>query len=135
MEFILYGWNVLCVGDANDVEHIVQALNTFQQTKARPTFIILDSHIDYGSPHRQDTSEAHGEPLGDDEVRLTKRAYGWPEDTKFLVPEGVYDHFKAGIGQRGAESRKEWLELFASYRALPDETMGPAGRTSLWRRG
>src|SRR5712664_2667702 len=115
--FLGYGWNVLRVGDANDVERIVQALNTFQQTKARPTFIILDSHIGHGSPHRQDPSEAHGEPLGDDEVRLTKRAYGWPEDAKFLVPEGVYDHFKAGIGERGAASRKEWLELFASYRA------------------
>jgi len=119
--FLGYGWNVLRVGDANDVERIVQALNTFQQTKARPTFIILDSHIGYGSPHRQDTSEAHGEPLGEDEARLTKRAYGWPEDAKFLVPEGVYDHFKAGIGERGAASRKEWLELFASYRAkFPD---------------
>jgi transketolase len=93
------------------------ALDLFQQTKGRPTFIILDSHIAYGSPHRQDTPEAHGDPLGDDEVRLTKRAYGWPEDAQFLVPDGVYDHFKAGIGKRGAESRKKWADLFAYYRA------------------
>jgi transketolase len=115
--FLGYHWNVLRVGDANDLDLIQRALETFRQTKGRPTFIILDSHIGYGSPHKQDTAEAHGEPLGDDEVRLTKRAYGWPEDAKFLVPDGVYDHFKAGIGQRGANARKKWLELFAAYRA------------------
>ncbi len=114
--FLGYGWNVLRVGDANDLDRIQHALEVFQQTKGRPTFIILDSHIGYGSPHRQDTAEAHGEPLGEEEVRLTKRAYGWPEDAKFLVPDGVYDHFKAGIGRRGAESRKNWEELFADYR-------------------
>jgi transketolase len=119
--FLGYGWNVLRVGEANDVDRIEQALEVFRQTKGRPTFIILDSHIGYGSPHRQDTPEAHGEPLGDEEIRLAKRAYGWPEDAKFLVPEGVYDHFKAGIGKRGAESRKKWEELFANYRAkFPD---------------
>ena len=89
----------------------------FRKTKGRPTFIILDSHIGYGSPHRQDTAEAHGEPLGEDEIKLTKRAYGWPEDAKFLVPDGVYEHFKAGIGQRGADARKNGPELFAAYRA------------------
>ncbi len=115
--FLGYGWNVLRVGDANDIERIQGALETFQKTKGRPTFIILDSHIGYGSPHRQDTAEAHGEPLGEDEVRLTKRAYGWPEDAKFLVPDGVYDHFKEGIGQRGAQLRKQWGELFEKYRA------------------
>ena len=77
--------------------------------------IILDSHIGYGSPHRQDTAEAHGEPLGDEEVRLTKRAYGWPEDAKFLVPDGVLEHFAAGIGERGGEARRAWQELFAAY--------------------
>ena len=76
--------------------------------KGRPTFIILDSHIGYGSPHKQDTPEAHGEPLGDDEIRLTKRAYGWPEDAQFLVPDGVCEHFAAGIGARGAEAAAKW---------------------------
>ena len=115
--FLAYGWNVLRVGDANDVERIEHALDVFRKTSDRPTFIVLDSHIGYGSPHKQDTSEAHGEPLGDDEIKLTKRAYGWPEDAKFLVPDGVYDHFKTGIGSRGAEARKKWGELFAAYRA------------------
>ena len=111
-----YGWDVLHIGDGTDVNGIERVLNVFQGTKGRPTFIILDSHIGYGSPHRQDTPEAHGEPLGDEEVRLTKRAYGWPEDAKFLVPEGIYEHFKSGIGERGAELRRNWSELFASYR-------------------
>src|ERR1051326_2820772 len=115
--FLAYGWNVLRVGDANDIERIEQALSVFQQTKGRPTFIVLDSHIGYGSPHKHDTAEAHGEALGEEEVRLTKRAYGWPEDAKFLVPEGVYAHFQAGIGQRGAAARTAWLKLFADYQA------------------
>jgi transketolase len=115
--FLGYGWNVLRIGDANDLDRIEHALEVFRQTKGRPTFIILDSHIGYGSPHRQDTAEAHGEPLGDEEVRLTKRSYGWPEDAKFLVPDGVREHFAAGIGQRGANARKNWTELFATYQA------------------
>jgi len=115
--FLAYGWNVLRVGDANDIERIEHALDIFRQTKGRPTFIVLDSHIGYGSPHKQDTAEAHGEPLGDEEIRLVKRFYGWPEDAKFLVPDGVYDHFKAGIGRRGADARKKWNELFAEYRS------------------
>jgi transketolase len=116
-----YGWNVLRVGDANDVDLIEHSLEVFRQTKGRPTFIILDSHIGYGSPHKQDTPEAHGEPLGDEEVRLTKRSYGWPEDAQFLVPDGVREHFAAGIGKRGAEAREQWTELFAAYRAkFPD---------------
>jgi transketolase len=114
--FLAYGWNVLRVGDANDVDRIERAFEVFRKTKGRPTFIVLDSHIGYGSPHKQDTPEAHGEPLGDDEVRLTKRAYGWPEDAKFLVPDGVYDHFQAGVGARGAQARVEWTRLFAEYR-------------------
>jgi transketolase len=114
--FLAYGWNVLRVGDANDLERIEQALEVFRKTKGRPTFIVLDSHIGYGSPHKQDTAAAHGEPLGDEECRLVKRSYGWPEDAKFLVPDGVYDHFNAGIGKRGAEARKKWTELFESYR-------------------
>lgn len=115
--FLAYGWNVLRVGDANDIGRIENALNIFQKTKGRPTFIILDTHIGYGSPHRQDTAEAHGEPLGEEEIRLTKKSYGWPEDSKFLVPDGVYDHFKAGIGKRGSEARKKWTDLFGAYQS------------------
>ena len=115
--FLAYGWNVLRVGDANDIERIEHALDIFHKTKDRPTFIVLDSHIGYGSPNRQDTAAAHGEPLGDDEIRLAKKFYGWPEDAKFLVPDGVYDHFTAGIGARGAEARQQWTERFAAYRA------------------
>jgi transketolase len=114
--FLAYGWNVLRVGDANDVERIEDALGIFRQTKGRPTLIILDSHIGYGSPHKIDTAAAHGEPLGEDEVRLVKRAYGWPEDAKFLVPDGVREHFAAGIGARGAAARDLWESLFAAYR-------------------
>ncbi len=119
--FLAYGWNVLRVSDANDIGQIERALETFRKTKGRPTFIVLDSHIGYGSPHKQDTPEAHGEPLGDEEVRLTKRSYGWPEDAKFLVPDGVCQHFADGIGARGAKFHREWTELFAKYRAkYPD---------------
>jgi transketolase len=119
--FLGYGWNVLRVGDANDIERIQHALEVFQQTKGRPTFLILDSHIGYGAPHKQDTAAAHGEPLGEEEVRLCKRFYGWPEDARFLVPDGVYEHFAEGVGARGAKARKEWVELFAAYRATHPE--------------
>jgi transketolase len=119
--FLAYGWNVLRVGDANDIERIGNALDTFRKTKGRPTFIVLDSHIGYGSPHKQDTAAAHGEPLGEDECRLVKRGYGWPEEAKFLVPDGVYEHFAAGIGARGGEARQKWTAQFESYRAqFPD---------------
>ena len=114
--FLGYGWNVLRVGDANDIDLIEHALGVFHKTKGRPTFIILDSHIGYGSPHKQDTAAAHGEPLGEEEVRLTKRSYGWPEDAKFLVPDGVREHFTAGIGARGAAARRRWTDLFDTYR-------------------
>jgi transketolase len=120
--FLGYGWNVLRVGDANDIDRIEHALDVFRETKDRPTFIILDSHIGYGSPHKQDTAAAHGEPLGEEEVRLTKRDYGWPEDAKFLVPDGVRAHFAAGIGKRGAQARARWTELFAAYRAKYPES-------------
>src|SRR5256886_13312521 len=119
--FLGYGWNVLRVGYANDVHRIEHALEVFRQTTGRPTFIIVDSPIGYGSPHKQDTAAAHGEPLGDDEVRLCKRSYGWPEDAKFLVPDGVREHFSAGVGTRGAEARRRWTELFAAYRAQHPE--------------
>ncbi len=115
--FLGYGWNVLRVGDANDTDRIEQALEIFRNTKGRPTFIVLDTHIGYGSPHKHDTAEAHGEPLGEEEVRLTKRFYGWPEDAKFLVPDGVYERFAAGIGERGASARRKWIDLFNAYRA------------------
>jgi transketolase len=119
--FLAYGWNVLRVGDANDLDRIEQALEVFRQTNGRPTFIVLDSHIGYGSPHKQDTSAAHGEPLGEEEVRLCKRSYGWPEDAKFYVPDGVYQHFKSGIGNRGSNARREWAEKFELYRTqFPD---------------
>jgi transketolase len=114
--FLAYGWNVLRVGDANDVDRIERALNVFRKEKNRPTFIVLDSHIGYGSPHKQDTAAAHGEPLGEEEIRLCKRSYGWPEDAKFLVPDGVYEHFADGVGARGAKARAEWTELFDAYR-------------------
>ncbi|HTG19488.1 MAG TPA: transketolase, partial [Reyranella sp.] len=114
--FAAYRWNVLHVGDANDLKSIEDALAAFRQTKGKPTLIVLDSHIGYGSPHKIDTAAAHGEPLGDDEVKLTKRAYGWPEDAKFLVPDGVMAHFDAGIGARGAAARARWEALLADYR-------------------
>jgi len=113
--FLAYKWNVLRVGDANDVGQIERAFQTFRQTKGRPTLIILDSHIGYGAPHKQDTAEAHGEPLGEEEVRLAKRSYGWPEDAKFFVPDGVYAHFNQGIGARGKVARDEWRTLFSVY--------------------
>jgi transketolase len=115
--FLGYGWNVQRIGDANDVDRIEHALEVSRQTTGRPTFIIVDSHIGYGSPHKQDTAAAHGEPLGEEEVRLCKRAYAWPEDAKFLVPDGVREHFSAGLGTRGAEARARWTELFTAYRA------------------
>ena len=119
--FLAYQWNVLRVGDANDLRRIEDALAVFHRTKDRPTLIILDSHIGYGAPHKVDTAEAHGEPLGEDEVRLAKRAYGWPESAKFLVPDGVMEHFAEGIGTRGAKARSDWEALFADYHAqFPD---------------
>ena len=113
--FVGYGWNVTRVADANDLEMLARAFETFQKTTDRPTLIIVDSHIGYGSPHKQDSSAAHGEPLGEEEVRLTKKFYGWPEDAKFLVPEGVREHFRDGIGKRGHDARAQWAKMFAEY--------------------
>jgi len=113
--FIGYGWNVTRVTDANDLEMLARAFEVFQETKDRPTLIIVDSHIGYGSPHKQDSNAAHGEPLGEEEVRLVKKFYGWPEDAKFLVPEGVREHFQDGVGKRGREARAKWSEVFAAY--------------------
>jgi transketolase len=113
--FMGYGWNVTRVGDANDAVLLTRAFEEFRNEQQRPTLIIVDSHIGYGSPHKVDTAEAHGEPLGEEEVRETKRAYGWPEDAQFLVPDGVREHFAEGIGKRGAELRGEWEQSFADY--------------------
>ncbi len=121
--FLGYGWNVTRVGDANDCHMLTRAFQTFKHTYDRPTLIIVDSHIAYGAPHKQDTSAAHGEPLGEDEVRLTKRNYGWPENAKFLVPPEVREHFREGIGARGADLRGAWFSLFEAYgQQYPDLT-------------
>jgi transketolase len=113
--FVGYGWNVTRVTDANDLEMLSRAFNIFLKTTDRPTLIVVDSHIGYGSPHKQDTNAAHGEPLGEEEVRLVKKFYGWPEDAKFLVPEGVREHFREGIGKRGRGLRSAWSGLFEQY--------------------
>lgn len=119
--FLAYGWNVTRVGDANDLEMLERAFTTFRATSDRPTLIIVDSHIAYGSPNKQDTSAAHGEPLGAEEVRLTKRRYQWPEDASFLVPDEVRAHLADGLGARGKLQRNEWMERFERYKAsYPD---------------
>jgi transketolase len=123
--FMGYNWNVTRVGDANDLELLERAYDAFVDTTDRPTLIIVDSHIAWGSPHKQDTHGAHGEPLGEEEVKLTKRFYGWPEDAKFLVPSGVYDQFNQGIGRRGKDLRDAWFarleEYKGKYPALADQ--------------
>jgi transketolase len=111
-----YGWRVIHVEDANDLKMLARALRQFKNTHNRPTLIIVNSHIAFGSPNKQDTAGAHGEPLGEDEVRLTKRNYGWPEDAKFLVPDGVMDHFYKGIGRRGRKLHKSWGNMLNEYR-------------------
>jgi transketolase len=116
--FIGYGWNVTRVGDANDLDMLERALTVFHNTTDRPTLIIVDSHIAYGAPNKQDTSGAHGEPLGEDEIRLAKHNYGWPEDVNFLVPEGVREHFAAGIGKRGHDLREAWMARFEAYKKV-----------------
>ncbi len=113
--FIGYGWNVTRVGDANDLEMLEKALNVFKSTRDRPTLIIVDSHIAYGAPNKQDTSAAHGEPLGEEEIRAAKRNYGWPQDAKFLVPNGVREHFQSMMGRRGRELRDAWMAKFRAY--------------------
>ena len=119
--FRAYGWNVTTVADANDLVALADAYNNFLQTSDRPTLIMVHSHIGYGSPHKHDSNAAHGEPLGEEEVRLTKKNYGWPEDAKFLVPEGVRENFQEGIGKRGHQLREKWMTLFAGYqKQFPD---------------
>jgi transketolase len=114
--FIGYGWNVTRVGDANDLEMLERAFRTFKRTNDRPTLIIVDSHIAYGAPNKQDTSAAHGEPLGEDEIRLTKRRYGWPPDARFLIPDEVRQHFQASVAARGAKLHRAWWAKFEEYR-------------------
>ena len=119
--FAGYKWNVMHVKDANDTDALSSAFAKFAAGADRPTLIIVDSHIAYGAPHKQDTASAHGEPLGEDEVRLTKKFYGWPEDAKFLVPDGVRENFASGVGARGKKAREAWMKLFEAYRAkYPD---------------
>jgi transketolase len=119
--FRAYGWNVEHVGSANDTKRLAQAFESFRHTDNVPTLIIVQSHIGYGAPHKQDTNAAHGEPLGEEEVRLAKRSYGWPEDARFLVPDGVREHFQAGVARRGRDLRQAWVALFESYRSkYPD---------------
>ncbi|MDB5309720.1 MAG: tkt [Gemmataceae bacterium] len=115
--FLAYKWNVVRVPDGNDVTQFLQAVAVAHATHDRPTLIIVSTHIGYGAPKKQDTKEAHGEPLGEEEVKAAKRFFGWPEDAKFLVPDGVYQRFQEGIGKRGAEARAAWEKKFAEYKA------------------
>lgn len=115
--FLGYGWNVVHVDDANDLGALEEALRRVEEARDRPTLVIVRSHIAWGAPTKQDTHAAHGEPLGEEEIKATKKAYGWPEDAKFLVPDGVYEHFQSGIGKRGHAAREAWYEQFAKYKA------------------
>ena len=113
--FLAYGWDVRRVSNANDLDLLREAFDRFKKTTDQPTLIVVDSHIGYGAPTKQDTSAAHGEPLGEEEIRATKKRYGWPEDAKFLVPPEVLENFRAKLGQRGAKLRVGWMSLFAAY--------------------
>jgi transketolase len=120
--FRAYGWKVHHLEDANDTEGLVEYLDDFRRTRDAPTLIVVNSHIGYGAPHKQDTGAAHGEPLGEDEVKLAKKSYSWPEDAKFLVPDGVREHFEQGVGERGRRLRASWQSLFQEYRAKYPES-------------
>ena len=114
--FEAYGWNVFHITDANDQAALDRALEQFRKSNDRPTFIVVDSHIAFGAPNKQDTAAAHGEPLGEAEIKLTKKNYGWPEDEKFFVPEGVQENFARVLGKRGRELRDRWAAQFAQYK-------------------
>ena len=119
--FVGYGWNVTRVSDANDLLQLSRGYEYFQKHNDLPTLIVVDSHIGYGSPHKQDSYEAHGEPLGEAESKLAKKNYQWPEDAKFLIPDGVYAHMQQGLGARGAQNREKWNALFTEYKQkFPD---------------
>ena len=111
-----YRWNVARLRDANDTAALARALGAFRRADDRPTIIVVDSIIGYGAPHKQNTAAAHSDPLGEDEARLTKLFYGWPQDAQFLVPNGVYDRFRDGIGRRGRTLRDDWMKTFVVYR-------------------
>jgi transketolase len=115
--FRAYGWKVVRVEDANDTDRMAQTLESCERSHDAPTLIIVRSHIGYGAPNKHDTAAAHGEPLGEDEVRLAKHSYEWPEDVKFLVPDGVHEHFRNGIGRRGGELSAAWRARMEKYRA------------------
>ena len=116
-----YGWHVDHIDDVNDIERVEEATRAAMAVEDRPSFIIVRSHIGYGSPHKQDTTSAHGSPLGEDEIRLTKEAYGWDPDAKFLVPDEALAHFREAC-ERGRTYEEEWNERFAAYReAHPDK--------------
>jgi transketolase len=110
-----YNWNTLHVDDANDGAAFESALQKAKATTDRPTLIVVKSIIGWGAPHKQDTSGAHGEPLGEEEIKLAKRAYGWPEDAQFLVPDGVVEHLAKGMGARGKSAHNEWQKRFDAY--------------------
>ena len=119
--FKAYGWNVLHVKDAENRAEIAAAIQTFLKTKGQPTFIVVDSHIAYGVPGKQDTAGAHGAPLGEEAIKGAKKFFGWPEDAQFLVPDGVYEHFQQGIGKRGQELHAACRAKFQEYKAkYPD---------------
>ena len=136
--FEAYGWTIRRVADGNDTAALAAELEAFNAGAEKPTLILVKTLIGYGSPNKQDTHSAHGEPLGADEIKLTKKAYGWPEDAQFLVPDGVYDHFRGGIGKRGGEAFAAWSKLFAQYKAKhPDlgsqiETLEFGGLPAGW---
>jgi transketolase len=129
--FRAYGWTVERVGDANDTERLIEAFATFKSSSSAPTLIIVESQIGYGAPHKQNTAAAHGEPLGEEEVRLAKRHYGWPEDAQFLEPEGVREHFDAGIGRRGRKLQADWAELLKAYGAAHPDLADQLTRMSM----
>jgi transketolase len=125
--FIAQGWNVTTVADANDLDQITRALHTFRAEQQRPTLILVHSHIGYGSPV-EDSPQAHGAPFGPDGVRTTKHALGLPEDTDFVVPPQVYEHFAGGIAERGGTARRSWEGMFAEYRTVLPELADEVGR-------
>ncbi|MEJ2069989.1 MAG: hypothetical protein P8X58_06210 [Syntrophobacterales bacterium] len=132
--FLGYGWNVTRVTDPNDPEMLVRGYQNFLDNNDTPTLIIVHSHIGYGAPHKQDTAAAHGEPLGDEEARLTKEFFGFSPDEFFVVPDGVREHFKANLGKRGAHLRKEWDQLFERYRAQYPDLGDQVGRMLMGHR-